>query len=192
MSENRMQVKFPKINVLNGWNTIDLKKFEEIGFEFTDIPGDEEYLLATLPEGWRLEQVVEANQNCYELFDNNGFLRAKNCTVNIYTHTPEKVGNSTIFKVTAVRKSPAMDWKTRYRVFTIPNDINSGMIVFGNSEETIYAHPFNSSKQWSFAMWRTDNWIRENYSHYGSPFYYWDINLEKAPQRILGTQKTDK
>ena len=189
MSNNKETITFPKTNVIDGFYTIDLKWLEEIGFEFTDIPGNDEYLLATLPEGWRLEQ---DDKNCSKLFDNNGFLRAKNSTVNMATHTPEKVDNSIILKITSIKKLPAMNWRTRYNISTQTLDFQSGAVVFGNSDETIYAYPFSSMRQWGLAMLHTDNWVRENYPHHGNPFYYWDINLEKAPQRILGTQKTDK
>ena len=180
MSNNKEQIKFPKVNFSDEYSyPVFLEDLKKIGFEFIDIPVDDNYLLATLPEGWEFKQV---NEDYYELLDNNGFVRANT----------EFISNSDEHH-NSNEKCPAIHWRTRYYITVISFEDGAGKVVFGNSNEELYSFPLFANYGLSgIASLNVEDWAKKNYPNWRNISSYWDINLEKTHQKSLGTQKTDK
>ncbi len=174
---------------------------EKLGINFINSPEDSLYLDADLPEGWTIV-ASKTHPNYKDVLDQNGLLRGRIHFNDCHRDVLDQGGTGSF---------AIMTWKPRYDVHVTSRNSADNLayettVYFGNPyEEPLYVagvirKPLNAtdeeSRQYYLkkAMLIEDalRWANENYPNYTDIFAYWGINLEKAPQRSLGTQKTDE
>lgn len=96
------------------------KKWEELGFTFTDIPGDNLLCNATLPEGWKLEATDHSMWNSF--IDEQGRERG-----------------SMFYKAAFYDRDAHMQLYNRYKVIKdYLDDHVTTEVYFGNPEEKLF------------------------------------------------------
>ena len=152
------------------------KKWEELGFTFTDIPGDNLLCNATLPEGWKLEATDHSMWNNF--IDEQGRERG-----------------SMFYKAAFYDRDAHMQLYNRYKVIKdYLDDHVTTEVYFGNPEEKLFVagqiHKDYSSQESIDAyfdelerlQYLADNFANLYYPNWRDETAYWDdekdISLE--------------
>ena len=144
--------------------------WEQLGFTFRDIPGDDVLCKATLPEGWSIKATDHSMWN--EIFDANGNLRG-----------------TMFYKAAFYDRSAHMSLNPRYRVHSeyIGEDSRTVEVYFGNAQEKIMvagqvylkrcATPEEKKEIWdkqNMLLEQATKFAQENYPDWQNVVAYWD------------------
>ena len=153
------------------------KKWEELGFTFTDIPGDNVLCKATLPEGWEMVAIDHSMWN--NIIDEQG-----------------RVRGSMFYKAAFYDREARMNLNQRYRIIIdYLDDHVTTEVYFGNPEEKIFVagqiHKADFSSQESIDTYYNElnrlQYLAECFANLNYPDWrdekaYWDdekdISLE--------------
>lgn len=159
--------------------------FEQLGFIFEDIPGDDVLCYATLPKGWSIKETDHSMWN--DIIDENGMIRVE-----------------MLYKDSFYDRKARMNLICRYRIcsrYLYTNDYSTREIYFGNDIEKIFvAGQATISKNASEEEANNyDNQVEkltdiakqyadENYPDWENVHAYWENekeNSEEAPKQIV-------
>ena len=160
------------------------KDWEQLGFTFSDIPGDDVLCKATLPEGWRIKATDHSMWN--DIIDQNGRKRG-----------------SMFYKSSFYDRSAHMNLNCRYgvRLDYIGEDYATTEIYFGNDSEKLFVAgqvctPKNATREERLARYAEEDRLKaiakkfgdENYPNWQSVHAYWNDEKELSH----GTTRTRK
>ena len=160
------------------------EEWEQLGFVFTDIPGDDVLYSATLPEGWSMKATSHSMWN--EIIDSNGMKRG-----------------SMFYKAAFYDRHAHMSLECRYgvRSIYIGEDYSTTEVYFGNDNEKLFVagqvHIPNNATQEERHAKRAERdklvsiakqFGDENYPDWESVHAYWEIDKELSQ----GTSKKIK
>ena len=147
------------------------EEWEQLGFVFTDIPGDDVLCSAVLPEGWSVRATGYSSRD-YEIIDENGMKRGRM----FY----EPIGPRGY-------RTAHMNLQPRYSVCSRGVGYATAAIYFGNDEEILFVagqihQPANRTNE-SAAAWDklcdiAKQFGDENYPDWENVHAYWDKEKE--------------
>ena len=159
--------------------------WEQVGFTFTDIPGDDVLCKATLPEGWSIKATDHSMWN--EIIDAKGHVRG-----------------TMFYKAAFYDRSAHMSLNSRYRVHSeyIGEDSRTVEVYFGNAQEKImvagqvylkrYATPEEKKEIWdkqNMLLEQATKFAQENYPDWQNVIAYWDEDRDLSEESSLSRKK---
>lgn len=150
------------------------EEWEQLGFVFTDIPGDDVLCSAVLPEGWSIKATDHSMWN--EIIDENGMKRG-----------------SMFYKAAFYDRSAHMSLERRYGVCSsyVGDDYSTTEVYFGNNEEKLFVagqvhYSKDATREERAAKYEEEEKLRaiakqfgdENYPGWESVHAYWDNEKE--------------
>lgn len=146
--------------------------WEQLGFKFYDIEGDNVLCNATLPEGWSLEATEHSMWT--NILDEQGRIRGQ-----------------MFYKAAFYDRSAHMSLKQRYNICTDYAEEKVD-VYFGNDEEKLYVagtitRSLNATREARLRFYEKEdslrknaiNWAQENYPNYEDVTAYWDLPVKK-------------
>lgn len=148
--------------------------FEQLGFIFEDIPGDDVLCYATLPKGWSIKATNHPMWN--DIIDENGMIRTE-----------------MFYKADFYDRKAHMDLRCRYRVCSRYVDEKHSIteIYFGNDEEILFIAgraPINEYDNKEKLEELASKFANENYPDWENVHAYWDKDKENSnelPKQIV-------
>ena len=152
------------------------EEWEELGFIFTEIPGDDVLCSAIMPEGWSMRATDHSMWN--EILDENGIIRG-----------------SMFYKAAFYDRSAHMNLECRYKVSvcSVGDDYSTTEVYFGNSNEKLFVAgqvhiPKDATREERLAKYADEERLRdiarkfadENYPDWKNVHAYWNINYEHS------------
>lgn len=149
--------------------------WEQLGFTFTDIEGDDILCNATLPKGWSIQATEHSMWN--NIIDENGMIRGR-----MY------------YKAAFYDRHAHMYLECRYKMCNIyvGEDHSTTEIYFGNNEEKLFVagqihSKENETREERLARYnleeeleeKTRNWANQNYPDWENVHAYWDLPTKK-------------
>ena len=146
------------------------EEWEELGFVFNDIPGDDVLCNAILPEGWSMRTTEHSMQN--EIMDENGMKRG-----------------SMFYKAAPYDRCAHMSLERRYKVCLghVGDDYSTSEVYFGNEKEKLFiagqvhipkdiSHEEMLTKYYEMDELKdvAKNFGDENYPGWESALAYWE------------------
>ena len=146
------------------------EEWEQIGFVFTDIPGDDVLCMAILPEGWSIKATDHSMWN--EIIDANGMKRG-----------------SMFYKASFYDRSAHMYLERRYGVCSsyVGDDYLTTEIYFGNAKEKLFVAgqvhiSKDATRKERLAKYKKEDKLRaiakkfgdKNYPDWENVHAYWD------------------
>lgn len=149
------------------------EEWEQLGFIFEEIPGDNMLFKAKLPEGWSIKSTNHPLWS--EIFDENNSLRG-----------------SMFYKAVSYDRDAHMNLKTRYRICYVHSEEDKSFleVYFGNEEEKLFVagkvkSPTESDDYDTYYAKRDEltkiamKYADENYPNWRSVQAYWKKNKKK-------------
>ncbi|MDE5539005.1 MAG: hypothetical protein K2J20_00790 [Bacilli bacterium] len=143
--------------------------WEQLGFVFSDIPGDEVLCYATLPKGWNIKAT---NPVVTEIIDENGMIRGQ-----------------IFYTATENARSATMYLKCRYEIYSrhVEDDYSGIEVVFGNANEELFvARLTHLSNDLEYERIRLIDkvqcWANENYPGWENVDAYWGNNRQASQE----------
>ena len=148
--------------------------FEQLGFIFEDIPGDDVLCYATLPDGWSMKETD--NAMCTNIIDENRVIRG-----------------SLIYKAAVYDRRAHMYLKCHYMVCSryADEDHLIDEIYFGNEKEILFVAgqtPIDAYDDIEKLKALAKQYAYENYPDWENVHAYWDKDKEnsnESPKQIV-------
>lgn len=148
--------------------------FEQLGFSFEDIPGDEVLCYATLPQGWSMKKTDHSMWN--DIIDQNGMIRG-----------------SMFYKASAYDRNAHMDLNCRYYICSryVDEDHLIKEVYFGNEKEILFVAgqtPIDAYDDIEKLKALAKQYADENYPDWENVHAYWDKDKEnsnESPKQIV-------